>query len=340
MNPLFDYRNHSPLSTGLKLLQQNKRLLLWLYLANLLTGLLPALAYHSQVSGVLNHSMAAQRIAGRLDLSYLIELVQHTSKGGTGVYSLFSLMILGYCVFSFILAAAAYYVFATGERSTLAVVERSGIEYFWRFVRLTLFSAIVFVPVLGILSALRGAILKHADNVFLERSFFFLSMGTFAVIALVAIFLRLWFDIAEAYVVQLGMDGDRRVRRSIFPAWRLLRVRCFSTYASYILVGVLGWLGFSFFIWLWTVGVPPRLVVVAWLIGQLGILCLLFTRLWQRGLATALVFTAPASQPVMAASYPVIPLHGTPSAEPVDAEPESIADTPAASNIDPASQAG
>ncbi|HEX4020039.1 MAG TPA: hypothetical protein VHX63_02750 [Acidobacteriaceae bacterium] len=344
MNPMLAHRNHSTLGTGLRLLQQNKRLLLWVYLANLLTGLLPALAYHRQVSGILDHSFAAQRIAGRLDLSYLIELLQHTTKNGMGVYALFSLLALGYCVFSFILAAGIYYVFATGERPTLAVVERSGIEYFWRFVRITLFALLISLPTLGILAVLRNVLLKHADNVYVGRSFFFISMGTFAIVAIVAVFLRFWFDIAEAYVVQLGENGDRRVRRSVIPAWRLLWERFFSNYVSYLFIGILGWLGFSFFLWFWAVGVPPRLVGLAWVVGQLAIVCLLFARIWQRGMATAIVYSAPASEPFVAASYPVVPTLGPTSVIPEDHPqdaPQDAAEPPAAANsIDPASQAG
>jgi len=297
------------------------------------------LAYHSQVSGILDHSLAAQRIAGRLDLSYLIELAHHTSRNGSGIYALFPLLALGYFVFSFILAAGIYYVFASGEKPTLAVMERSGIEYFWRFVRITLFAILISAPILIVLRVLRHLILKYADKIYVERSFFLLSMTTFAVVALVAIFLRLWFDIAEAYVVQLGLEGNHRVRSSITPARRLLCQKFWTNYASYFLVGLLGWLGFAFFLWLWEAGVPPRLVVLAFVVGQLGIGCLLFARIWQRGLVTAIVFPAPASQPFVAASYPVEPALG-PSAVPSEEPGEELAEPPAASQTGPAEQAG
>ncbi|MGC9291481.1 MAG: hypothetical protein ACP5EP_01990 [Acidobacteriaceae bacterium] len=338
LDPIFSGRDRSPLNAGLHLLLHNKRLLLWSYLANMLTGLGMGLAYHAQVSSILDHSLAAQRIAGRLDLSYLVELAQHTSRNGAGVHSLFPLLAIVYVVVSFILAAGVYTVFSAGEKPTLAVVVRSGIDYFWRFVRLALFAALVSAPTLGVLFALRNVLLKHADKIYVERSFFFISTGTFLVVALVAVFLRLWFDIAEATVIRLGMEGDRRVRRSIFPAFRLLRRRCCYNYSSYFLVGALGWLGFSFFLWLWTIAVPPRMVVLAWLVGQLGIGCVLFARIWQRGLVTAIVFSAPASQPFLAASHPVVSTQ-VPLSAPDEEKPEDISGPAAATQAGPDAQA-
>jgi uncharacterized membrane protein len=338
LDPIFSGRDRSPLNAGMHLLLHNKRLLLWSYLANMLIGLGTGLAYHAQVSSLLDHSLAAQRIAGRLDLAYLVELAQHTSRNGAGVYSLFPLLAIVYVVVSFILAAGMYNVFASGERPTLAFVVRSGIEYFWRFVRLALIAALVSVPTLGILFVLRNLVLKHADKIYVERSFFFISMGTFLVVALVAVFLRLWFDIAEATVIRLGMEGDRRVRRSIVPAFRLLRKRCCYHYASYFFVGALGWLGFSFFLWLWTIAVPPRQIVLAWLVGQLGIVSLLKARIWQRGLVTAIASSAPASQPFLAASRPMAPAQ-VPLPAPDEEKPEDLSGPAASTQAGPDAQA-
>jgi hypothetical protein len=199
-------------------------------------------------------------------------------------------------------------------------------------------AALVSAPTLGILFALRSILLKHADKIYVERSFFFISMGTFLVVVLVAVFLRLWFDIAEATVIRLGMEGDRRVRRSILPAFRLLRKRCCYNYASYFLVGALGWLGASFFLWLWTIAVPPRMVVLAWLVGQLGIVSLLKARIWQRGLVTAIAFSAPASQPFLAASHPAA--HGqVPLSTPEEEKPEDLSGPAAATQAGPDAQA-
>jgi len=289
MNRLLAYRNRSPLSAGMQLLLANKRLLLWTYLASLLLGLRAALPLHARLSGILDHSLAAQSIAGRFDFSSFALLTMGLGKHGTSLSTQAFLAIAVYCVFSNILAAGTYFVFGTGEAPRLATVVRSGLEYFWRFFRLLLFAAIIAGPVIAILAGLRAALLKHADNVYVERPFFYISLGTFILIALVAFFFRLWFDIAEASVIQLGLDGDRRVRRSLFPSLRILRLRFAPAYFSYLLIGTLGWVGLLVCLWLWVVAVPARAVPLAWILGQLGVFSLLAARIWQRGLATAIV---------------------------------------------------
>lgn len=289
MNRLLAYRDRSTLQAGLRLLLANKRLLLWTYLASLLLGLRAALPFHARIGPILDHSLAAQDLAGRLDVSSYGLLMMHLGKQGTSLYTQAFSAILVYCVFANVLAAGTYFVFGSGELPRLATVVRSGLEYFWRFFRLLLFAALIGGIVVGVPAALRGLLLQHADNVYVGRPYFYISLATFVVVALVAFFVRLWFDMAEATVIQMGFDGDRRVRRSLFPSLRFLRQSFTSTYFSYLLIGVLGWAGLLLCVWLWVVAVPPRAVVLAWTFGQLGILSILVARIWQRGLATAAV---------------------------------------------------
>ncbi|MHB8303186.1 MAG: hypothetical protein ACYDC6_10180 [Acidobacteriaceae bacterium] len=325
MNRLLAYRNRSPLSTGMRLLLANKRLLLWTYLASLLLGLRAALPFHGRISPILDHSLAAQSLAGRFDLSSYALLTMGLGRHGTSLYTQAFAAILVYCVLANVLAAGAYFVFGSGEMPRLATVLRSGVDYFWRFFRLMLFAALIGGSVVGILAALRGLLLKHADNVYVGRPYFYISLATLFIVGLVALFFRLWFDLAEATVVQLGMDGDRRVRRSLGLSLRALRQRFAPTYFSYLLIGVLGCTGLLLSLWLWMVAVPPRAVPLAWILGQLGVLSLVFARLWERGFATAVMaFAEPI--PVMHTAIFTPPTSSAASLYPpvvaVDAAPE------------------
>lgn len=333
MNRLLVYRNESSLSAGMKLLLNNKRLLLWAYLASLIVGLRVALPMHARLSPILDHSLAAQGLAGRFDVSYYALLTMNMAHHGTSIYAQAFLAVLGYCVFVNVLAAGTYYVFGTGELPWLATVLRSGVEYFWRFFRLLLFGILIGGPVIAILVALRAVVLKHADNVYVERPYFYVSVLTFVVIALMALVFRLWFDLAEASVIQLGIEGDSRVRRSLWPSLRLMRARFAPLYFSYLLIGILGWIGFILFVFLWIIAVPPRAVPLAWILGQLGVTSLLAARIWQRGLATAAVafadplpivhtpiFTPPTNTTL---EQPATLTSPTEKAEPVDAASHS-----------------
>ncbi|MGC1784396.1 MAG: hypothetical protein WA708_17870 [Acidobacteriaceae bacterium] len=339
MNQMLEYRNHSPFGTGLRLLLANKRLLLWVYLTNLAVGLYVGLPFHARISPILDHSLAAERIAGRFDVSAFGMLMMNLGKRGNSLHVQAFHAILVYGLIANILAAGIYYVFGTGELSRLSIVVRSGIEYFWRFFRLMLFAIVIIGPIMAALIALRGVILTHADNVYVGRSFFFISLVTLIILLLVGLFLRLWFDIAEASVIQLGQQsGVRHIRRTLGPSMRILWHRFGAAYFGYLLIAVLGAVGLAFFVWLWIAVLPPRAVFLAWVIGQLGVLCLLTARIWQRGLATALVL---AAEPVIAPSEPVRPVPAAPSA-PVEPWPESPASNPLAGettgpNADPLS---
>ena len=323
MNPLLAYRNDSPLSTGLRLLLANRRLLLWTYLASVLLGLRAALPFHARISPILDHSLAAQDLAGRFDVSSYALLTMHLGKQGTSLYTQAFAAVAVYCVFAVLLAAGTYFVFGSGESPRLAIVLRAGVDYFWRFFRLLLFAGIIGGTIVGGLAALRTVVLKHADEVYVEQTYFVLALTSFIAVALVAFFFRLWFDLAEATIIQLGLDGDRRVRRSLFPSLRILKRRFASTYLSYLLIGVLGWAGLLLCVWLWVVVVPARAVPLAWIVGQLGVLSILTARIWQRGLATAVVaFADPV--PVV---HPAI-FTPPPTFQPAETGDEGYAGTP------------
>jgi len=96
------------------------------------------------------------------------------------------------------------------------------VEYFWRFFRLALFAAVFAGLILGPVGWLRTLYLKHANEKYVEAAYDFRFALTLIVLLLIAVALRLWFDVAEVYVVQMA-DGDRRVRRSLGPSLRLCR---------------------------------------------------------------------------------------------------------------------
>lgn len=298
MNPLLRYRNHSLAGSSLRLVLDNKRLLLWTYLASLAVGLRAALPIHARISPILDHSLAAGGIAGRLDISTYGLLMMAVGKHGTSLYFQAAADVLGYCLLSNLLAAGIYYVLRSGDRPRLSIVMRAGIDYFWRFVRLLLFAASIAGPILAAFFALRSLLLKHADNMYTGRTFSLISLGTLIVVALLAVFFRLWFDIAEAAVIQLGIDGDRQVRGVVIPSLRLLRKRFAPAYCSYLAIGCLGWLGLAVCVFLWAGALPPRAILPAWILGQLGVAFLLAARIWQRGLATVILAFNESSQPV------------------------------------------
>jgi hypothetical protein len=307
---------------GLRLLLANKRTLLWSYLALLFVGLVGGASTHARFGPFLDHSLAAQKLAGTIDLAYYAELFMHANERDPGAGPVTTALTLLSVLLSFFLAAGILYVFLTGETPRLAIILGRGVEYFWRFFRLLLFAAIICGPILGVLGWLRTIYLKSADEKFVEASYDVRAGITVAVLLLVAVVLRLWFDLAEVYVVKLGIAGDRRVRKSLGPSLRLLRQNFLRAFFSYFTAGMLGWFAFAFFLWIWIAGQTSHLVLVVFLWSQIALIFLLASRIWQRGIVTALVLAEPA--PVLVVEpIPIVPfVPHVPEAEPVLIDPE------------------
>jgi hypothetical protein len=285
-----EYRGRrSVLLGGFHLLLANKRLLLWTWCASLLCGILPTLSFARHIGSYLNHSLAAQEIAGRVDLGYIAELLQQAGKHGGITPTSSFLSIALFTVLSFIFAAGALYVFQSGASPRLSIVAKAGLDFFWRFVRLTFIAVVVIGLTLWLLTTLRDGWLMQADKTYVGKAIFLRSSITLAAISCVALLLRFYFDLAEAIVVQLGIAGDRRVRRSLPAAVHLLRGNFLRSFLSYFLIGSLGVALFALCLYVWVAAVSPYSNVMAFILGQLGIVCLIASRLWQRAALASLV---------------------------------------------------
>jgi hypothetical protein len=313
---------------GLRLLLANKRTLLWSYLALLFVGLVGGASTYARIGPFLDHSLAAQKLAGGIDIAYYGELFMHVNEHDPGSGPVTAALTLLSVLLSFLFAAGIVYVFLSGEKPRLAVILGRGVEYFWRFFRLLLFAAIICGPILGVLGWLRSIYLKQADEKFVEAAYDFRAAITLAVVLLVAVILRIWFDLAEVYVVKLGMDGDRRVRKSLGPSLRLFWRNFVRVFLSYIAAGTLGWLAFAFFLWIWVAGQTSHLIPLVFLWSQVALVFLLASRIWQRGILTALVLAEPVPVVVVEAVFV--------EAEPVVAIPvASEAESTASEQADP-----
>jgi hypothetical protein len=307
---------------GFRLALRNWPTVVWVYAVNLGFGLLAAVPFSTGLAPYLDHSLAAQRIAGAIDLSYLGELFEHLHEAGfraiainTAAWlNLLELLVL------FILFAGTTFVFVAAEPPRLSVLLRGGIAYFWRFVRAGLLAGCIAAVILGILLAGRALLLNRLSNVYVEREMFLYSAISAAVVLLVALLVRLWWDLVEVYIVRNVMDGERRVLQAFLPALRLLGKYFFRTAGCFLLSGILGVGALALCLFLWKQFVPAHQVWLAFLLAQLGLFLLLASRFWQRGIEATLVLSI--DPPIVVAEA---------DAEDMDATPEE--DMPAVASL-------
>jgi hypothetical protein len=184
--------------------------------------------------------------------------------------------------------------------------------FFWRFVRLMLFSLIPF----GILGAAYSGIGRLAgylgDRTVAAETWFYVMLAGCAVVILLVLFVRLWFDIAQVRAV---VENDPRMWPNLWKAlgitWRQAR----SLFHVYLLISGVAWvtLAVGGFIW---AKLPPTVTPITFLLLQFIVFIQLAARLWQRASAVtwyqrhaAMVpadtvdFTTPAPDEAMAVTH-------------------------------------
>src|SRR3989338_10906084 len=138
---------------GARLVWRRQRGLWWVYGVNLLLALLAALRASVSFGGVLNSSLAGERLVKGFDLTAFIELLAQPEVSPAQ-------LVMGSFVFSFLFFV--FFLFVNGgllevyrRDQTLGAGEffAAAGGFFWRFVRLLLFLLIALVPA-GLLAAI------------------------------------------------------------------------------------------------------------------------------------------------------------------------------------------
>src|ERR1700730_6730202 len=192
---------------GLSLTLRRLPALLWSYVFNLALAFLFSISLNLQLSRLLNHSLAAQRLSSRFDLGTIGEPSLPLHQGPTGDAGAVSghTSIPLFLIVYFLLVPGTLFCYQTDAPARLGTLLQQGLLYFWRFVRITLLALLVSGLILGPLFALQGKWADHVDDQIVGRSAFFLIPAGNIVLFLVAPILRLFFDLVEVYTAQLGL---------------------------------------------------------------------------------------------------------------------------------------
>jgi hypothetical protein len=317
--------------------------LLWTFALNLGLALVFSLRLHAQLAAILDHSLAAERLNSAFDLGTLIEVVHRLSymapPAGSTSYLGLPLYLLGY----FVLVPGTLFCYRVEAPPRLSILVSAGISYFWRFVRITLLTGIVAGVILIPLVKAQSAWSASVDENFVGVAALQRQLPGVALILLVAALLRLYFDLVEVYTVQLGDQyrengkQDRRVRRVLRPALRGLWRNLGRAYFSFVALTLLGFaaLAGTGYVALHMLAQPR--VWPAFLLAQAGLLAMMATRFWQRGVETILACEYPLQPPApFLAEHRIKPEIVVPPHFPGDAQPDPEPPAPSLDEPDPA----
>jgi hypothetical protein len=311
---------------GLSLTLRRLPALLWAYVFNLALALLFSISLNRQLSTLLTHSLAAQRLSSGFDLGTIGEIYLHLHEGPIGDagtefgHASIPLYLLVY----FLLVPGTLFVYQTDAPARLSTLLHQGLLHFWRFIRITVAALIASALILGPLFFLESKWADHVDESTVGRHAFFQILAGNIVIFLVATIIRLYFDLVEVYTVQLGLHllpagkPDRRVHRTFSPAWHTLRAHFSQAWPVFLFLTLLGFAAIVLTARTSMHMLAQPRVWPTFLLAQLGLFLMLFTRFWQRGVETSLALqnpllnpSLPPILPITGATDPIDPLHPT-----------------------------
>ena len=227
---------------------------------------------------VTDHSLHAQRLSGMFDVGAFSELSSNPEvKLFEVAGSSFSSAIVFFVIVLF-LTGGILEAYRSGRKLTTREFFEACGSYFWRWVRLVILMAIVLIPVFmlgSLVSKETGTLLDDASHEKTGYWFFLAGMG---VVGLLAMFVRLWFDMAQVRAV---VEEESGMWRNALRAFKLTIDSFSSLFWMYLRISVLGWLVFAAGLYIWAKMPPARF---GWTIFFLEIVVVFGfgVRLWQR----------------------------------------------------------
>jgi hypothetical protein len=259
---------------------------------NLVCGALGTLPAAMQISRSLGNSLAGQKLTNGFDLGMLIELMRlpnvRLMHYSTSSY------VLAFLFFLFMLFVAGGILESYREDRSLDAGEffaASG-AFFWRCVRLLLLSIVPFIIVSMVYQALSKAADHIGDRAIADQVGIFLGVAAFIIFMLLALWVRLWFDIAQVRAIVLN---ERGMWRNTWRAWRLTWHALRHLYRVSFCISLVAWVTLAIGLVIWA-HLPPTTTGLTFLLLELIMFAQLMTRLWQ--LSSAMTWYQRHPEPV------------------------------------------
>ncbi len=286
-------------SAGAGLLWRRRSILWWVFAVNFVLGLLGTIPAMHALRRALGHSLAGEPLVKGFWLSIMHELMRlpevklmrfrETSFLSAGLFALFMLFASGGIL-------EAYR--QDRKLTTEEFFDACG-AFFWRFVRLMLLSIVPFV-MLGLLyNGLDKLSDFVSDKTVNDRNGFLVLLAGGFVLVLLALFVRLWFDIAKVRAVA---QRERRMWRNLWKALGITRRQLGTLVWMYLRISLVAWIALWLGLLIWT-KLPPTSIPATFILLELILLVQLAARLWQMASAITWYQRHAEAVPADAADY-------------------------------------
>jgi hypothetical protein len=265
------------IAAGFSLLWRRQSLLWWVLAVNLVCGLLGALPAAVPLAHALSHSLAAQKLSNGFDLGMFGELVRLPDvailRYTTSAWASAFLFVL----FMLFVTGGILETYRQDRRLATGEFFAACGAFFWRMVRLMLLSIIPFL-IVGLVRAGLSKLAGHiGDRAIADQVGIFLGWAAMIVFLLLALWVRLWFDIAQVRAV---VQNERRMWRNLWKSWSITWHNVGRLFGMYFVIALLAWVGLVVGLVIWS-RLPPTALPLTFLLLELIMLAQLSTRLWQ-----------------------------------------------------------
>ena len=267
-----------PIRDGLSLLWRHQRLVWWIFFVNLVLGFFAAIAPSVVLRPVLDKSMYATQLSQRFDLTAFIELLSkpEVSLGSSVAGSVVvGVIFLLYMIF---ITGGILVVYREDRKLSPGEFFHFSGQFFWRMVRLLLCSIIPFGIVIALLARVGTVSGKMAADAPREMQGFWVQVAGYLVCLVLALFVRAWFDVAQARTVIDSVRGIFKLSfRSFVLALRNLHRLLFIYLTTSFVCAIV--IAGAWELWL---NIPHQSFGRSWLLLEIVTLMMVAIRLWQR----------------------------------------------------------
>jgi hypothetical protein len=280
------------------LIWHHQRLVWWIFAVNLLVAWLSSLSVRATLHPVLDRSLESAKLVTGFDFGTLVLLLERPDVSPRALAPSAIGATLLFVIYLLFIDGGVFAEFLDDRKlSRPEFFENAGL-FFWRMVRLALYSLVPFALLAAADGSVAGYARKLSSNAPQYWLGFAVNVGSKLVIVAAALFVRLWFDLAQAWVVR---DNEQRVLGTLGRSLTLT-FRSGWLYASYIGIALFAAAisGIGAGIWFY---LPHSATGASFLILEMITITQIAARLWLKAASARWVALLPGEM-----AFPSLPL--------------------------------
>jgi hypothetical protein len=289
------------LTDGFRRVWRYQRVLWWVFFINFILAFFGVMPAMEKVKTATDHSLHAGRLSDMFDLGSFSALMSNPEIDPYSFHGASVHFAMVFLVFALFLTGGTLEAYRANRKLTAREFFEACGSYFWRWVRLLILMVIVLAPVFLLASSLSKVFTKLFDESSNEKLAYWAFFGGWAIVGLLMMCVRLWFDMAQVRAV---VEEETGMWRNAGRAFKLTFGNFGSLFWMYFRISALGWIAFAAGLYVWA-KMPPARFEWTILVLEMVVLLSFGMRLWQR--ACEMIWYQRRFLARVAAPVPVVP---------------------------------